>query len=108
MRDYILSEAACAVKKFTDTDLPAIPETGYQSNDDIVCQTCGKKYKLIASLRNHRETTACKTETETRLKKKKVAKVKKGTRKPEDNSDRILNYSKTALTLGLLKLDLTC
>ena len=105
MRDYILSEAACAVKKFTDTDLPAIPETGYQSNDDIVCQTCGKKYKLIASLRNHWETTACKTETETRLKEKKVAKVKKGTRKPEDNSDRILNYSKTALTLGLLKLD---
>ena len=34
-REYILSEAACAVKKFTDTDLSAIPEIGYQSNDDM-------------------------------------------------------------------------
>ena len=40
----------------------------------IVCHQCGKKYKLITSLRNHEETTACKTETQ--LKKKKVAKVK--------------------------------
>ena len=105
MREYILSEAACVVKKFTDTDLPTIPETGYQSNDDIVCQKCGKKYKLISSLRNHEETSACNTETETTLKKKKVVKVKKGSRKQDDTSDRILNYSKTALTLGLLKLD---
>ena len=49
-REYILSEAACAVKKFTDTDLSAIPEMGYQSNDDIVCQKCGKKYKLASRL----------------------------------------------------------
>ena len=42
MREYILSEATCVVKKFTDTNLPSIPETWYQSDDDIICQKCGE------------------------------------------------------------------
>ena len=103
MLEYIMSEATRVVHSFTDTDLPTIPESGYQSNDDIVCQKCGKKYKLISSLRNHAETSACKPETVTQI--KKYVKGKRSTNKLDDNSDYILNYSKTALTLGLLKLD---
>ena len=73
MKDYILSEAMTIVKKCTATDFPSIPEVGYQSNNDIICATCGKKYKLISSLRNHEDTSSCRVAGKI-VSKKKVKK----------------------------------
>ena len=101
MKMYILNEARSVIRKFTVTDFPVIPLDGCQSNSDITCETCGKSFKEITYLNNHKANihgqvqgdqirTKAKTTKETQL---------------SPSQDGILNFSKVCLTIGLLKLD---
>ena len=100
MKMYILNEARNFVKKFTVTEFPVIPSEGYQSNSDIICETCGKSFKDITYLHNHRANIHGQVQEDRGKTKPKI----KSPQMPP-SQDGILNYSKAYLTLGLLKLD---
>ena len=99
MKIYLMNEARNVVKKYAVTEFPTIPAEGYQSNNEIMCQFCGKSFKEISYLRNH-ETNIHGQVCEGQSKKTSVVKTKS-----QLSHDGILNYSKACFMLGLLKLD---
>ena len=103
MKIYILNGAKNIIHKFTVLDFPAIPLDGYQSNSDIICEICGKAFKEITYLNNHKANIHGQVQGDQSRKKTKP----KTSQEPQlpPSQDGILNYSKVCLTLGLLKLD---
>ena len=102
MRDFVISEAKSFLQEFLDLKTPVIPEYGPQNNSKL-CRFCNRRYKKAKALRKHEATVHgvndplyTGTSVETRE-----------TSPPEKENDGVLNYTRTALLLGLLRLNHT-
>ena len=99
LKDYILSHAKVFVEQYTEFNVPELPEYGPQSNT-LQCRYCNKLYKQTAALRRHE---ALKHSHFDPLYNKNNSKP--STTGSDNSQDRIFNYTKIFLTLGLLRLD---
>ena len=101
MSEYILSEAKSFLHDYLDLSTPVLPDYGLQSNA-LLCRFCNKKYIKKEALRKHESTVhgvqdPLYTPTE----------GSEPADSTETEKDGILNYTRAALLLGLLRLNHT-
>ena len=100
MRNFVLCEAKSFLQHYLDLETPVIPGYGLQNNSKL-CRFCNKTYKKVKALRKHESSVhgvidPLYTQVEASV-----------TSKPEMENDGVLNYTRMALGLGLLRLNHT-
>ena len=98
MAEFVVSEAREFLDTLLSLDTPHIPVYGPQNNS-LLCRFCNKKYKRPKKLRKHEAelhgvddplyNNSSAEQSETTL--------------PNDNKDRVLEYTKAAILLGLMR-----
>ena len=100
MKSYILQQARHFVEQYVCIDLDPLPEYGPISNT-LKCRNCGKNYKQARGLRKHEHSVHDHADPLY----DDAPQAENTSVSSSSNEDMVLNYTKLALSLGLLRLN---